>query len=229
MALRPPYLRCLSRQDGVTAWRVDGHFVRDHVDVEFTNGHHHFSRRYIPINEIWLDRDARGAREWAYWLLHQRIERALMSGGVPYLRAFALASRVEQRERLLAHGLDSRPSHSEVGRAVRLRRLGRIDGREAWLVSGKSVRDLAYADFTLGGHGFRFAFIPKTEIWIDNAVSRLERPAILHHEAVEVSLMARGMTYLEAHRLASRAEARFRRAALSPGERRGRFAMHARR
>src|SRR6266568_7187337 len=55
-----PYRRLLGRMDGLGIWRVDGHQVRDGWDVEFTNGHHHFTRGYIPPGEIWLDREAPG-------------------------------------------------------------------------------------------------------------------------------------------------------------------------
>jgi hypothetical protein len=79
-------------------------------------------------------------------------------------------------------------------------------------VDGCRVRTSFCLDFTLGGHGFRYRFIPRREVWIDDAVAPLERPAVLHHELVEVAHMLRGKRYDEAHALASRAEVRFRRA-----------------
>ena len=214
MARGSPYLRCLDRVEGAWVWQVNGHWVRDQLDVEFTNGHHHFTRRYVPRDEIWIDREAEGAREWPFWALRQRVERALMASGVPYLRALQVAARTERLERRLAlarrAGGDpaARPRVAELARR---RRLGTVAGREVWLVAGRIVRDLAYVDFTLGGHGHRYRFISRREIWIDDAVRPAERAAILHHEAVEVALMAAGMKYAAAHARASREEVRFRR------------------
>lgn len=210
MARGAPYLTLLGRQDGLEIWRVDGHAVRDRIDVEFTNGAHHFVKRFVPLDEIWLDCESPGSNEWVFWAMHQRIQRALMAGGTPYLKALAVAQRIETRERRLARGLPLAVDPRDVRLVARRRRLGEVHGREVWLVDGRAVRDMAYVDFTLGGHGFRYRFIPRSEIWIDDAVRPAERAAILHHEAVEVAHMMAGLRYAEAHELASRAEERFR-------------------
>jgi hypothetical protein len=201
MARLAPYLRLLGRMDGVAIWRVDGQRVRDRWDVDFTNGHHHYSRGYIPLDEIWLDREARGAGEWRFWAGHALVERAEMAAGAPYLVALRRANRAE---RALRRAVPPRPT--------RRRRLGAAGPRAVWLVDGSAVRGQHDLDFTLGGHGFRYRFIPRAEIWLDDAVVAGERPAILHHELVEVELMAAGMRYAEAHDRASAAERRFRAA-----------------
>lgn len=214
MRAQAPYRRLLARMGAIAVWRVDGHAIRDGLDVEFTNGAHHFWRPYVPLGEIWLDREARGADEWPYWALHQRIQRELMAAGAPYLKALRIAERIEIRERRRARGLapGHRPTMDDIRSAARRKLLGRGAGRQVWLVDGKAVRDLAYVHFTLGGHGWRYRFIPKGEIWIDDAVAPAERPAILHHELVEVAHMATsGLCYDDAHAQASRAETRFRR------------------
>jgi hypothetical protein len=195
-----PYRRLLGRIDGLRIWRVDGHQVRDGLDVEFTNGHHHFTRRYVPLDEIWLDREPPGSGEWRFWARHQIVERAEMAAGASYPIALARANRAERAERDAA----ARPAR------VRRRRLGAVDRRDVWLVDGCAVRTCFHLDFTLGGHGYRYRFIPRREIWIDDAVAAAERPAILHHEAVEVELMARGMHYADAHVRASYEEGCFR-------------------
>jgi hypothetical protein len=213
--LRSFYVRLIDKVDGVDVWRVDGHQVRCRLDVEFTNGHHHYSRPYVPAHEIWLDREAPGAGELPFWTMRQQVERARMAAGDDYGRAVRIAGRVEARERLSFLGLTpkDRPTPREIQASVRRRRLGLSqDGRrEVWLVDGRAVRDLAFVDFTLGGHGYRYRFIPRGEIWIDDAVAVVERPAVLHHEEVEVGLMAGGMRYDAAHALASEAEKTFRR------------------
>lgn len=203
--MRPTvYLQRLDRADGLDVWRVDGHRIRDALDVEFTNAHHDLSRKYIPRGEVWLDRDADGS-EWELWLYQQLRERARLIAGAPFLTALVSGQIAARKERRRLAG--PRPEPWDP----RLRRLGDVNGRAVWVVDGRMVRDHAYIDFTLGGHGYRYRFIPKSEIWLDDAVRPSERPAILRHEAVEVALMARGMRYQAAHARASAAEATFRR------------------
>jgi hypothetical protein len=82
---------------------------------------------------------------------------------------------------------------------VRLRQLAPLGGDAVWLVDGRGVRDLFYSNFTEGGHGLRYRFIPRREIWIDDAVVASERAFIVAHEAEELRLMRRGMSYDRAH------------------------------
>jgi hypothetical protein len=195
----------------VGVWLVDGHHVRSRIDIEFTNGAHHFTRPYVPADEIWLDREAPGAGEWRYWAMRQRIERALMAAGRSYLQALRVGARIEREERRLARGIPGPVLPAEVQRQARRQKLAEREGREIWLVDGRAVRDLAYVDFTLGGHGYRYRFIPRREVWLDDAVRAVERPYVLHHELVEVGLMAAGLGYDPAHERASRAELTMRR------------------
>src|SRR5688500_1335214 len=102
---RVPYVRQLERIEGVWVWLVDGHQVRNRIDAEFTNGAHNFTRPHVPIDEIWLDREAAGAGEWRYWAMRQRIERALMAAGQHYLGALRTGARIERDERRLARGI----------------------------------------------------------------------------------------------------------------------------
>src|SRR5436190_1426179 len=91
--------KLLGRDSGVSIWRVDGHAIRDRLDVDFTNGHHHYTRKYVPEKEIWLDREAPGSEEWPFWAVHQLAERAAMAAGRPYLSALRIGNRAERAER----------------------------------------------------------------------------------------------------------------------------------
>ncbi len=208
-ALPAVHRKLLERREGVEIWRVDGHRIRDEVDVEFTNGHHHLTRAYVPPGEIWLDREAPGSGEWAYWAVHQLAQRAAMMRGVPYLRALTIANRAERLARRAA-GEPGPEERASVRARLRRRSLGVAAGKQVWLVDGSALRSAFYQDFTLGGHNLRYRFIPRHEVWIDDAVAPAERPAILHHELVEIGHMERGMSYDLAHARASRAERRFR-------------------
>src|SRR5262245_38895768 len=128
MPSRPSfYTTRLDRVDGIDVWRVDGHRVRDHLDVDFTNGHHHYTRRYVPIDEIWLDREAPGAGEWPFWALRQVEERARMARGQSYLTALRASSRAEKRARQAAEPPE--PSRGAIKDSLRQRPIGKAAGR----------------------------------------------------------------------------------------------------
>src|SRR5262245_43836161 len=133
----------IDRVEGIDVYRVDGHRIRNRIDVDFTNGHHHYSRRYVPLYEVWLDREGR-APEYRFWSQRQLFERDLMARGLTYLQAVRRAAIYERRLR----------SGGRRPRNVRMHHLGAAGPREIWLVSGRAVRDQFYVDFTLGGHGF---------------------------------------------------------------------------
>jgi hypothetical protein len=220
-----PRRRLLGRVDDTHVFRVDGALVRDRIDVEFTNGAHHFHAPYVPECEIWLDREAAHEPgrvrlgddgEWRFWALYQQQHRAAMAEGQSYLAAVERAERVERRARRRALGLRGRISKRALADLARRRRLGVRAGCAVWLVRGRVIRDLAFLHFTLGGHDRVYAFVPSGEVWIDDAVAPAERAAVLHHELVERELMdPRGaaLTYAEAHARASSAEVHFRRGA----------------
>jgi hypothetical protein len=197
--MRRPYLAHLDRVDGVRCYLVDGAFVRTRIDVDFTNGAHHWTRRYVPRDEVWVDRDAPGADEHPFWVAHQLLERELMLAGIDYLRALARANRAERLARRAALRQRSR-GLDEARLRVRQQRLGRLDsGDDVWIVSGRGVRDHFDPNFTQGGHGLRYRFIPRREIWIDDAIAERELDPTLAHEAHELELMREGMAYYPAH------------------------------
>jgi hypothetical protein len=56
---------------------VDGQFVREHYDIDFTEGGHDLVYDFIPKGEVWLDLDV-NVRELPYVLLHELTERGIM-------------------------------------------------------------------------------------------------------------------------------------------------------
>jgi hypothetical protein len=95
----------------------------------------------------------------------------------------------------------------------RLRFLGHVNGLVIYLVDGELVRNEIDIDFTCGGNEAVYPnYVPKGEIWIDDALSALDRTATLLHEIVERNLMmGKGWSYDRAHDAASAAERPFRR------------------
>lgn len=84
-------------------------------------------------------------------------------------------------------------------------------GLEIVLVDGSHVRDVHDSDFSQGGNGHRYDFVPRDEIWIDACIGEDERPLVAFHECVEAELMRRGQSYSRAHDRAKMLEDRLRR------------------
>ncbi len=90
--------------------------------------------------------------------------------------------------------------------------MGVKEGFNVWIVDGDEVRRDLYPAFLYGGNPQRYPFIPRNEIWIDNAIAAEEFDFTLAHELCERSLMARqGMTYDDAHNHALELERGMRR------------------
>jgi hypothetical protein len=78
--------------------------------------------------------------------------------------------------------------------------LGEQAGKKVWIVDGLVVRRDIFGEFLYGGNPQRYPWIPKNEIWIDNAISAEEFKYTLMHELHERDLMAKkGMSYSDAH------------------------------
>jgi hypothetical protein len=73
------------------------------------------------------------------------------------------------------------------------------------------VRDHFDPNFTHGGHHWRYRFIPRRHIWIDDAVATRELEYTVAHEAYELHLMRSGMSYDDAHDRALAVEKSLRR------------------
>jgi hypothetical protein len=95
----------------------------------------------------------------------------------------------------------------------RLEELGYTkDGVCVYLVDGPVVRRDIDIDFTEGGHGAVYGYIPKKEVWIEKEESEEERNFLLLHELHEYRLMTdEGLEYEEAHQRASAIEQDCRR------------------
>jgi hypothetical protein len=209
----PPYLHYVGARLGVKIWIVDGAYVRKNIDEEFSNFGHHFSIKEIPIDEIWLDREAH-PDEQRFFIAHAVVERRAMVEGKSYDEARHLACDAEYR--LREHTTDLRhvaPQRAlpEADRVhVRLRKqLG--DGTAVWIVDGRLVRSVFDIEFTEGGHEYVYEFVPHGQVWVDDDVMEEEIGYVILHELHERNLMAKGMTYDAAHDLASKIELHCRR------------------
>ncbi|MFH1990267.1 MAG: C39 family peptidase [Patescibacteria group bacterium] len=89
----------------------------------------------------------------------------------------------------------------------KVKRFINLNGIDVWFVDGDRLRSGVKGgdiDFTMGGHAYRYLYIPEGEIWIEGVYQRTkELMSIVWHEYLEQLLMCSGMSYSKAHYFAS--------------------------
>lgn len=98
--------------DVVRVYFVDGKFIRDNIDPDFTEGGHHYVYGWIPESEIWLDDHNRD--ELQYILVHELHERSLMAKGVDYDTAHEQANIKEQEARHASALIDEEAIYNKI-------------------------------------------------------------------------------------------------------------------
>ena len=207
--LKPPYLRKMDKRGDIQVWKVDGSYVRGHLDEEFTNFGQHYRYHYIPEKEFWLDAEAEHD-EHKFFIDHLLIEHRLMAEGKSYGDALVEADQAERKERRRA-GDVAKATHQgqqlPEGKAAHDHLWKKLeDGLSVWIVNGRFVRSVFDIDFTAGGHDHVYEFVPTGEVWIDDAITEKERGFVLLHELHERNRMTDGVPYSEAHAESSRLE-----------------------
>jgi len=85
-----------------------------------------------------------------------------------------------------------------------------LQGLSVWFINGEKLRSGVKAgdvDFTMGGHDYRYLYVPRYEIWIDELYKGTkELWSIIWHEYIERGLMQKGQDYDTAHTTASHLE-----------------------
>ena len=120
-----------------------------------------------------------------------------------YKSAVKLADIDEKKERLKDKKIKilMKKSKKEIFEKIHKKLLKKYsnDKVKTWIVDGFLIRSLFFLDFTHGGHGYVYKFVPKNEVWIDDVISLKDLKYVLVHELRERRLMKKGMKYKEAH------------------------------
>jgi len=185
---------------------VDGEKIRklNLYMHEFTDSANHLDfPKFIPANEIWID-EATDPKE----------RFLLLFGSLYYVKSkdYDYAMKQERKLREIVDHVKFHPERHNGKPDERIYKslYGTIHAPEkisVWLVNARLVRDLFKTDFTEGGHGYIFRWIPNDEIWIENTLHKHEMPLIILHEFVERTLMKhKNMKYEKAHTIASKVE-----------------------
>jgi len=205
--MKEPYIQLLDQRGDFNIWIVNGEWIRSNIDVQFTNADQPLHAKYIPANELWIDREAAGD-ETQFLIDGLLIEYKLMKRGMLYKEALNQSDEIVERERRKKDGLKGDVTGTlEANKSVYLEKLGETeDGIEIWLVHGELVRAGYDVDFTEGGHGLVYKYIPDNEVWIDDDIFEEEHPFIILHELHEYHKMENGWNYEQSHADASRVE-----------------------
>jgi hypothetical protein len=214
-----PYLRLLEEIGPFKIWLVDGTWVRQHIEREFTNfcqGHHPSFKGKMPPDEFWIDAGA-NEKEIPFFVDHLLVERYCLEHGKSFKVAEAEGTDVEERERkradinsstksALSASFDADPE--SLVKAIEIKLLQECEkfGLHIFLVDGQLVRDKIDLRFCAGGHSEVYAYVPDHHVWIDNASMPREWNFYMLHEVHEFRDMENGLKYPDAHRIASRVE-----------------------
>ena len=201
--------KLLGTKDGVKIFLVDGELIRDKLDIEFTMSGHHWRYHFIPKDEIWIDNKL-DKDDINSSIGHELKERELMKNRkISFSTAYSDASKDEKKYRT-KNNLDK--DNLRRDKNLRLKLIRVEDGVKIYLVDGELVRDKLCIDYTMGGHHYRYSFIPENEVWIDNEMDEDDIEATIKHEMHERTLMkGQKMGYDKAHARSSNIEKAFRK------------------
>lgn len=214
--MKKPYIKRLPEISGFKVWIVDGEYIRENMDEEFTNFGQHYLFGFIPKNEFWIDKE-RVPGEEKYYINSMLTINRLLAKGVSRGEAIKIADKEERSEReksqLVKKRIKLKKYPEKLIDSVHKDLLQKYSTKKikVWIVSGEAIRSLFFIDFTEGGHGYVYSFIPKNEVWIDDDIEPDEIKFVLLHELHERNLMSKGMKYDPAHSSSSKIEYACRR------------------
>ena len=214
---RGPTLRktLVVRQFGYAVYTVDAFGVRDltEPDEEFTNfAIHSDFPDLIKEQEIWID-ERLFEKEGLFYLANALTQLKQQAVGNTESRAYAVGLKVERmlRERLVGVKFRAGRPHQRIPARVYHGQYATLPDTQGpiivWLIDGNLVRSLYKTDYTEGGHGYVYRWVPKGEIWIEHDLEPGEMPYIVAHEYMELRLMRdEGLEYDPAHEICSKVE-----------------------
>ena len=185
-----------SKIHGMRIMTVNGDEIRNTKDIDFTNYGQPLRFKFIPENELWIDKENH-PNEKRFLIIDAYVEYREMKKGKSYEQVLDTVKNIDHSERRAAH------QHLQFKKKF----TGIKDGIKIFIVEGDYVRTKLDPFFTEGGHGYVYSYIPKDEVWLDDDLVPKERKYVLLHEMTERHLMkSKKYSYLRAHKEASRIE-----------------------
>jgi hypothetical protein len=198
-----------------TVYSVNALAVRNAAkpDEEFGN----FAMRddfpdLIPLGEIWIS-EKLAVKEGVFFIANALTQMHRQADGLSPEKAYDEGLKMEQLLREKLNGVEFRDGkpHRQVPREIYLSHyltvpdpLGAV---QVWIVDGNLARSYYKTDYTEGGHGYVYPWVPKDEIWIEDGVDHRELTYITAHEYLERRLLRdAGLCYDRAHEICSTVE-----------------------
>jgi hypothetical protein len=212
--LKKTFIATLQDHD---VYAVNAFAVRDLAkqDEEFTNfAIHGDFPDLISEREIWVD-ERLANKEGLFYIANALTQLKEREQGAPEDRAYKAGLNVERalRERLVGVKYRAGRAHRRVPSRIYAEADPYVTlpdpefPVDVWFVDGNLVRSFYKTDYTEGGHGYVYPWVPKDQIWVEGDLARTEIPYIVSHEYLELRLMRdKKLSYDRAHEICSRVE-----------------------
>lgn len=211
--------RVLTHTD-FTVYAVNGLAVRNVAQPDEEFGNFATTDEFpdlIPRGEVWIS-EKLAAREGVFFIANALTRLARQAAGATE-KAYDEGLEVERslRERITGLAFRDGKPHARVPSEIYLEEYITLPDPQGpvvvWLIRGDLARNYYKTDYTEGGHGYVYPWVPKPEIWIEDGVDRREVPFIVCHEYLERRLMRdAGLEYDPAHETCSAVEFDLRKA-----------------
>lgn len=197
------YIKKINTVGDYSVWLVDGALVRKEINENFVKCADNNQFSFVPKNEFWIDEDL-DPKEYHYFIDRFIYEQGILDSGKNYAEADKKADEFEEEERRSSDEVRQiaklNQNKKELLEKIKKKIIKKFSGEiKIWLVDGNLVRSLFLLDYCEGGHDKVYPFIPKNEVWIEEAISPKERKFIILHELHERHLMSQGKSYKNAH------------------------------
>ena len=197
------YVKRVNNVGDCAIWLVDGALIRKEINENFVKCADNNQFDFIPKNEFWIDEDL-DQKEYRYFIDRFIYEKGLLDSGENYAKADKKADEFERNERQNSAEVlqiyESKHSKKDLLEKIKIKTIEKYSDKiKIWLVDGNLVRSFFLLDYCEGGHDLVYPFIPKNEIWIEEALSPEERKFIILHELHERYLMSQVKSYKNAH------------------------------
>ncbi len=205
--------RVLTHAD-YTVYSVNAFAVRDVAQPDEEFGNFATADQFpdlIPDGEIWIS-EKLAFKEGVFFIANALTQLKRQAAGATE-KAYDDGLEVEQVLRQMVNGVafrDGKPHKQVPDEIYHKHYLTLPDPKgpvQVWVVDGNLVRSYYKIDYTEGGHGYVYPWVPQQQIWIEDGVDRREVPFIVCHEYHERRLMRdEGLDYDSAHEICSTVE-----------------------
>ncbi len=205
--------RVLSHADS-TVYSVNALAVRNAAQPDEEFGNFALTDEFpnlIPEGEVWIS-EKLAAREGVFFIANALTQLQRKAAGATD-KAYEEGLEVERLLREKLNGVEFRDGkpHKHVPEAIYLEPYATLPDPKGpvkvWIINGNLARSYYKTDYTEGGHGYVYPWVPQQEIWIEDGVDHREIPFIVAHEYLERRLMRDSeLDYDTAHEICSRVE-----------------------